>query len=130
MPALRAVRDAGYRVGVVGNQPKTIEAVIHALGVPLDLVASSDTWGVHKPDSAFFERVAKELDLLPAEIAYVGDRLDNDVGPAAAAGMVAIFIRRGPWAWVQAGRDDPDEAAASIESLAELPGVLTALRGV
>ena len=72
----------------------------------------------------------KELGLSPAEIAYVGDRLDNDVGPAAAAGMVAIFIRRGPWAWVQAGRDDPEEAAASIESLAELPGVLTALRGV
>ena len=111
VPALRSVRAAGYRVGVVGNQPSTIEAVIHALDVPLDLVASSETWGVHKPDPAFFARIAEELQLSPAEVAYVGDRLDNDVGPAAAAGMVAIFIRRGPWAWVQAGRSDPPEAA-------------------
>ena len=47
----------------------------------------------------------------PTEIAYVGDRLDNDVRPAAAAGMVAIFIRRGPGRWIQAGRSNPPEAA-------------------
>ena len=79
------------------------------------------SWGVHKPDPAFFARIAEELRLAPAEVAYVGDRLDNDVGPAAAAGMVAIFIRRGPWAWVQAGRSNPPEAAATIEGLDELP---------
>ena len=128
VPALRAVRDAGYRVGVVGNQPKTIEAVIHALAVPLDLVASSDSWGVHKPDPAFFGRVADELGLAPAEVAYVGDRVDNDVEPAAAAGMAAIFIRRGPWAWIQAGREDPQAATATIDGLDEVPAVLEALR--
>lgn len=78
-------------------------------------------WGVEKPDLRFFERIATELDLPPAEIAYVGDRVDNDIRPAAAAGMRAIFIRRGPWAWIQAPRDDPPEAAATIASLAELP---------
>jgi FMN phosphatase YigB (HAD superfamily) len=32
----------------------------------------------------------------PAErIAYVGDRLDNDLIPAKAAGMRTVFIRRG-----------------------------------
>ena len=40
--------------------------------------------------------------------------------------MVAIFIRRGAWGWIQAGRSDPPEAAATIESLSELPGVLAA----
>ena len=67
-----------------------------------------------------------ELRLPPDEIAYVGDRLDNDVRPAAAAGMAAIFIRRGAWGWIQAGRSNPPEAAASIESLSELPRVLAA----
>jgi hypothetical protein len=41
--------------------------------------------------------------------------------------MAAIFIRRGPWAWVQAGRSNPPEAAATIEGLGELPRVLSAL---
>ena len=35
--------------------------------------------------------------MAPEEIAYVGDRTDNDVLPAADAGMRPILIRRGPW---------------------------------
>jgi HAD superfamily hydrolase (TIGR01662 family) len=118
---LRQVHAAGYRVGVVGNQPARAEAALSALGLPIDLVASSDSWGVQKPDPRFFERIATELGLPIAEIAYVGDRLDNDVRPAAAAGMQAIFLRRGPWAWIQAPVDDPPEAAFTVNSLAELP---------
>jgi HAD superfamily hydrolase (TIGR01662 family) len=118
---LRQVHAAGYRVGVVGNQPARAEAALSALGLPIDLVASSDSWGVQKPDPRFFERIATELGLPVAEIAYVGDRLDNDVRPAAAAGMLAIFLRRGPWAWIQAPVDDPPEAAFTVNSLAELP---------
>jgi HAD superfamily hydrolase (TIGR01662 family) len=126
-PALAAVRSAGYRVGIAANQPSTTEALLARLDVPLDLAVSSETWGVHKPDPAFFARIAEELALPPEEIAYVGDRPDNDVEPAAAAGMTAIFIRRGPWAWIQAGHDTPREAAATIERLTDLPAVLAAL---
>jgi len=121
---LLAVHDAGYRIGVVGNQPARAEAALAGLGLPIDLVASSESWGVQKPDPRFFERIAEELELAPAEVAYVGDRLDNDVRPAAAVGMQAIFIRRGPWAWIQAPIDDPPEAALTVASLAELPEAL------
>jgi FMN phosphatase YigB (HAD superfamily) len=79
---------------------------------------------VTKPDPAFFARIASELDLPPAAVAYVGDRVDNDVEPAARAGMRAIWIRRGPWAWIQAGREVPGAASAAISSLIELPEVL------
>ena len=127
VPALVAVRAAGYRVGIVGNQPSSTDAILAMLDVPLDIAASSETWGVHKPDPAFFNRIAVELGLPPDEVAYVGDRLDNDVEPAAAAGMTAIFIRRGPWGWIQAGRDDPPEADVTIESLDELVEVLPGL---
>jgi HAD superfamily hydrolase (TIGR01662 family) len=128
LPALRAVRAAGYRIGIAGNQPSRTEAVLATLDVPLDIAASSESWGVHKPDPAFFARIAVELGLPPGDIAYVGDRVDNDVEPAAAAGMAAIFIRRGPWAWIQAGRDDPPAATATIDRLDELPAVLARLR--
>jgi HAD superfamily hydrolase (TIGR01662 family) len=127
IPALRATIDAGYRVGIAANQPTRIEALFNGLGLPLDLVAASETWGLHKPDPAFFARIVAELGLPAEEIAYVGDRIDNDVEPAAAAGMAAILIRRGPWGWIKAGRSDPPAAAATIESLAELPEVLARL---
>jgi FMN phosphatase YigB (HAD superfamily) len=127
LDCLRALAAEGFVIGIAGNQPTATEAVLRALDVPLALVAASESWAVHKPDPAFFRRIATELNLAPAEIAYVGDRLDNDVGPAAAAGMVAIFIRRGPWAYLQAGPSEPGEAAATIESLGELPGALRRL---
>jgi FMN phosphatase YigB (HAD superfamily) len=127
LPALAAVRDAGYRVGIVGNQPPSVEAAFAALELDVDLLASSASWGVMKPDPAFFERISTELGLPPPEIAYVGDRIDNDVIPAARAGMVAVWIRRGPWAWVHAGLGTPPEATISVESLLDIPDALARL---
>jgi HAD superfamily hydrolase (TIGR01662 family) len=127
VPCLRTLHAAGYRIGVVGNQPARAEGALAALGLPLDFVASSESWGVEKPDPRFFERIATELDLPAGEIAYVGDRIDNDVRPAAAIGMQAIFVRRGPWAWIQSPLDDPPEAALTVSSLAELPAALARL---
>jgi FMN phosphatase YigB (HAD superfamily) len=127
LPCLWALVAAGYVVGIAGNQPSETEEVLASLDVPLALVASSERWGIHKPDPAFFARIVTELGLEPAEIAYVGDRADNDVQPAAGAGLRAIFIRRGPWAFIQADRDDPPAADASIDSLDELPAALARL---
>jgi HAD superfamily hydrolase (TIGR01549 family) len=124
---LRALATAGYRLGIAGNQPLATEAVLRELDVPLELVASSEGWGVAKPDPAFFERIVAELGLEPGEVAYVGDRLDNDVEPAAAAGLVSIFVRRGPWAFVQASAGRPVTATATIVSLGDLPDVLAGL---
>ena len=126
-PCIRTLHDAGYRVGVVGNQPGRAAAALTELGLPIDLLGTSDAWGVEKPDPRFFARIASELDLPPAEIAYVGDRLDNDVRPAAAAGMQAIFLRRGPWGWIQQPTGSPPEATLTVESLAELPEALARL---
>jgi FMN phosphatase YigB (HAD superfamily) len=50
----------------------------------------------------------------------VGDRVDNDVGPALAAGMVGVHIKRGPWGYLH----EPPAAAIRIRSLDELPAVL------
>ncbi len=130
VPTIRALKALGYRVGVAGNQPQETEQVIRDLGLELDLVASSAGLGVAKPDPVFYERIAAALDLEPGAIAYVGDRIDNDVVPAAAAGMAAIFIRRGPWAVIQAPGGPPPEAAATVGSLLELPAMLAGLGGI
>jgi HAD superfamily hydrolase (TIGR01549 family) len=128
IPTIRALHEAGFRVGVAGNQPARADAAIAALELPLALTGSSARWGVEKPDPRFFARIISELGLPAADVAYVGDRLDNDVRPAAAAGMQAIFVRRGPWAWIQQPSGSPPEAALTVESLAELPEALAARR--
>jgi FMN phosphatase YigB (HAD superfamily) len=121
LECLRQLAADGYRLGLAGNQPVPAAEVLRQMGIEFDMVATSEGWGVSKPDPAFFARIARELGLPPDEIAYVGDRVDNDVGPAHAAGMVAVFVRRGPWAWIHAPREDPPGADLVVDSLAELP---------
>lgn len=128
IPALEALQRQGYRLGVAANQPVETAELVRSMGIDLELVGMSDEWGLAKPDPRFFARIAAELGLPPKRIAYVGDRVDNDVRPSRAAGMTAVFVRRGPWGWIQAGREDPREASIVIERLTDLPEALESLR--
>lgn len=127
LPCLRCLRAAGYRIGIAGNQPREAEAALAAAGVAADFIASSSRWGVEKPAAAFFDRVIEAAGVPAAEIAYVGDRLDNDILPARQAGMTAVFIRRGPWGRLHARRAEAEQALSRIESLDELPAALERL---
>ncbi|HLE80550.1 MAG TPA: HAD-IA family hydrolase, partial [Dehalococcoidia bacterium] len=77
-----ALRVAGYLIGVAGNQPARADGQLRALGLPFDLIGISAAWGVEKPSPKFFSRIVRAAGLPPEEIAYVGDRLDNDILPA------------------------------------------------
>jgi HAD superfamily hydrolase (TIGR01509 family) len=116
-PCLARLRAAGYRVCACGNTPAFVEEELRPL---VDAVASSESLGVWKPEPAFFDRVCELAETPPERIAYVGDRVDNDIAPALAAGMVAVHIRRGPWGHLQ----QPPDGAIRIASLDELPAAL------
>ncbi len=126
LPCLAAVRELGYLVGVVGNTSAEIERFLRD-HCDADFVASSAGLGAAKPDAAFFAAIAGLAGLNAGQIAYVGDRVDNDVLPAVAAGMVAVHLRRGPWGHLQAEWPEAAEAHLRIDSLAELAGALPAL---
>jgi len=126
LPCLQALRAAGYRIGLAGNQPERTEGILQAMGLPVDVIASSAGWGVEKPSPAFFARVVEAAGMAPERIAYVGDRLDNDVLPAQAAGMPAVFLRRGPWGYLHALRPEAAQAGIRIDSLTDLPARLRA----
>ena len=117
-PCLERLRRAGYFLGVAGNQSAHLEEWARGQDLPVDVVASSASWGVEKPSPEFFERVVAATGAAPREVAYVGDRVDNDVLPACEAGLVAVQIRRGPWAHLQAR---PAAPVLHIRSLDELP---------
>lgn len=123
-PALQALQAAGYRLGVAGNQPARAEAFLQSLALPVDMVAASERWGVEKPDPRFFQRLAESAGLPPEAIAYVGDRVDNDVLPANAAGMLSVFVPRGPWGAIHAGWPEAAQAGLRVAALTDLPGLL------
>jgi HAD superfamily hydrolase (TIGR01549 family) len=120
-PCLHALKDAGYFVGIAGNQTTRAGRFLRELNLPCDVLTTSDDWGVTKPDVAFFTKLIAVSGHQPDEIAYVGDRLDNDLLPATAAGLHTIFIKRGPWGYItyQHGA-----ATLEIDSLTELPDAL------
>jgi len=99
-PCLEHLREAGYFVGIAGNQTLRAGRFIRELNLPADLIATSDDWGVAKPSVPFFHKLVEVSGHAPAEIVYVGDRLDNDIAPAAAAGLRTTWIRRGPWGMI------------------------------
>jgi FMN phosphatase YigB (HAD superfamily) len=126
LPCLEACAAAGYTVGAVGNTSAEMERFLRER-CDLDFVASSAGLGVAKPAPEFFAAVARLAGVEPRRIAYVGDRLDNDVLPARAAGMVGVHVRRGPWGYLHALRPDAARADLRIDSLDELLPGLAAL---
>jgi FMN phosphatase YigB (HAD superfamily) len=129
-PTLATLHDAGYLVLIAANQTRQSHRRLEAMDLPVDMVTTSDTWGISKPDPRFFAKVVEVCrGLRPGieagRICYVGDRLDNDLRPAWEAGLRTAHIRRGPWGFLHA--EHPDLVAKAdfrLESLAELPGLL------
>ena len=117
LPCLAALHSRGLVLGAVGNTAAETEELLRE---HVDFVGSSARWGVEKPGSAFFERIVAEAGCAPGEIAYVGDRVDNDIVPALAAGMTAVHVRRGPWGYLH----EPPADAIRIGSLDELAEAL------
>lgn len=124
---LRALKAAGFIVGIAGNQPEQSEAALQASGVVADHIASSARWGVEKPSPGFFAKVVAASGCAADEVAYVGDRLDNDVLPAKQAGLFSVFLVRGPWGYLHARSPEASEADLTIHALDELLPALGAM---
>jgi FMN phosphatase YigB (HAD superfamily) len=116
LPCLDALRTRGLRLGAAGNMYAHHEDFLRP---HVDFVGSSERWGVLKPDAGFFAHVVSEAAAPAGEILYVGDRVDNDVLPALAAGLLAVRVRRGAHADVES-----PEGIVTIGSLVELPEAL------
>ena len=121
---LEEMRALGLRVGVVGNQTEALERWARESALPADVISSSASLGFRKPDPRFFAEIMRLSEATePSEVAYVGDRVDNDVLPALAAGLRAVHVRRGPWGRLQKAPD----SVPTVDSLAELPRALASL---
>jgi putative hydrolase of the HAD superfamily len=128
--ALERLRDAGYRLGVIANQPSQVRAAMARDGlVPFfEVWAVSDDLGLQKPDPALFRHAIGTAGVAPERSLMAGDRLDYDIVPAKAAGMRTVWVLRG---------EAPDEPTAEqrgvpdavVADLAGLPDAVDALAG-
>ena len=125
LDCLERVRALGLRVGIVGNQTEALERWAREAALPadVDLVvreprrpqagsarsssSSSSSWGARRtrsPTSATASTTTSSR--------------------RAAAGLVAVHVRRGPWGRLQR---TPPEAALGLDDLASLPEALASL---
>jgi putative hydrolase of the HAD superfamily len=93
---LEALRRRGLKLAVVANawpEPAhLLRRELARLGVTerIDAAVFSDEVGARKPDPAIFQRALSELGAGAEEALHVGDKLREDVGGAAALGLLTV----------------------------------------
>jgi phosphoglycolate phosphatase len=127
IPGLQALRAAGLRLACLTNKPNAFARPLLALkGLDgfFEHAFGGDAFARKKPDPLPLVETCKALGTLPARTLMVGDS-SNDAAAARAAGCPVVLVSYGynhgePVA--QAGAD------AVVDSLAQVPGLLTGLR--
>ncbi len=97
--AIDGLRRAGFRVAVLSNGDGTTQRTKLAragLLDRLDHVVVSGEVGAHKPDRRIFQALCGVTGVAPEDIVHVGDDPAHDVEGALAAGLHAVWVRRGP----------------------------------
>jgi HAD superfamily hydrolase (TIGR01549 family) len=97
LEALRALRRAGLRLGVLSNAPSNLPRFLDRLGVSgeVDFVVVSAIEGMKKPDRRIFEVALRRAGTAPSETLHVGDMYIEDVLGGRSAGLQTLLIERG-----------------------------------
>ncbi len=112
MEALASIKTQ-CQVGLISNADnRFLSRSIDQNSFQFDFIVSSETTGANKPNSAIF-RVALDLvPYLPSEILMVGDSITEDILPAQALGMRALWLNR--------HRQDCPDSIQCIHALVEI----------
>ena len=96
LPALSELRERGMTLVVASNWDCSLPEWLGPAGITelVDGVVTSAEVGAAKPDPRVFERALAIADAAPSEALHVGDKVDNDVEGAAAAGVRAVLVQR------------------------------------
>ncbi|HML76030.1 MAG TPA: HAD family hydrolase [Anaerohalosphaeraceae bacterium] len=124
---LIALRAMGLKLGIVSNtfvNKDSLQRHLAQVGIlgffPVQLYTCDFPY--RKPDPRIFLDAARQIDVEPARILFVGDRIDTDIKGSIAAGMRPVFKRiHANWhKTVPAG-------VIEIQKIADLPEVVRQL---
>jgi putative hydrolase of the HAD superfamily len=118
---LRALRVAGYLLGLISNCTTETPAVVQQspLAPFLDAAVYSCSEGTMKPDASLYLRAASQLGVRPQGCIYVGDGSDDELEGARSAGMRPVHLLK---------TDEPSSVrwdGERVGSLSELVSLLT-----
>ena len=117
---LPALKDGGYRLGVLSNREKSFQQEIEELGIAqfFELALAGGEVNMWKPEPHLFIHACERLNVVPTEAMYVGDNYFADVIGARRAGLQPVlYDPRGVF---------PNPGCAIIRSFDELHGILQA----
>lgn len=124
-PPLRALRQAGCRMGIVTNfqQANIIPDILEQFGLRpyFEAVAISSQVGVRKPHPDLFQVALQALGgaIDPACTYYVGDNYEEDVVGARYCGIQPVLVDKD-------GSYQGEAGLLRIGNLVNLPGLLSA----
>jgi putative hydrolase of the HAD superfamily len=117
LPTLEELRERGLRLVIASNWDCSLPDWLRPTGILelVDGVVTSAEVGAAKPSPRVFERALGVAGVEPSEALHVGDKVDNDVQGAAAAGVRGVLLQR---------EGDPPPGVESIRNLSELVALL------
>lgn len=94
---LDALQAHGIRIAVVSNFDSRLHTLLHAMGLHerFHCVLCSSEAGAAKPDTRIFMLACEALGSVPATTLHAGDDRRADLEGARAAGLGALWVRRG-----------------------------------
>jgi len=112
-----------YRLATVTNNIKEVADLLDRVGVGtyFDFHWISEAAGCAKPAPDFFAGALERAGCEPGAALMVGDRLDNDIGPAKRLGMRTARVGGDHFAWQEPADESeiPDIEATDLRELAE-----------
>jgi phospholysine phosphohistidine inorganic pyrophosphate phosphatase len=89
----------------------------------LEYATETEAALIGKPNRAYFDVALKDIGLGASQTAMIGDDVHADIVGAQALGMPTILVRTGMYTF-QAQTQPPVQADWTIDSIADLPGLL------
>jgi HAD superfamily hydrolase (TIGR01549 family) len=118
VPAFRALRARGARIGVFSDYPT--QAKLDALGltpfVSLQICATDTSINAFKPHPRGFLAACEQWNLPPSSVTYVGDRPEVDAAGARSAGMSCLIVGS-RWAADASQGYEPLRSFAQLETM-------------
>lgn len=113
LPAIRQLRNAGYRIGVITNVTDDPTKQLETVGLKgaFESITASCVVGCEKPDVRIFQAALTAMGAESHQAVHVGDQFLADVEGAKAAGMKAVLLDRHD---LQAGRH-PHRVASLLD---------------
>ena len=117
--ALKRLRNAGYRLGVISNAEPNLRLRIAGAGIEpfFGAIVISQEVGSQKPDRAIFDVALTRMAIAADRAVHVGDFYSIDVLGARRAGIAPVLL--------DASGLSPDRDVIRVASLTELADSLT-----